>query len=81
MTESREGAAPALTKTRPWNPVEYLATPDDVIAYLEAAFEDGDPRVIAAAVGDVARCRGTAAGSNDQGRGDAVLADRGSFQL
>lgn len=58
MTESKEGAAPALTKTRPWDPAEYLETPDDVIAYLEAAFEDGDPRVIAAAVGDVARSRG-----------------------
>ena len=58
MTEASEGAAPALTKTRPWDPVEYLETPDDVIAYLEAAFEDGDPRVIAAAVGDVARRQG-----------------------
>ena len=58
MTGSGKGAAPALTKTRPWDPVEYLETPDDAIAYLEAAFEDGDPRVIAAAVGDVARRRG-----------------------
>ena len=58
MTGSAEGAAPALAGTRPWDPVEYLETPDDVIAYLEAAFEDGDPRVIAAAVGDVARRRG-----------------------
>lgn len=40
MTESKEGAAPALTETRPWDPAEYLETPDDVIAYLEAAFED-----------------------------------------
>lgn len=58
MTGSARGAAPALAKTRPWDPAEYLETPDDVIAYLEAAFEDGDPRVIAAAVGDVARRRG-----------------------
>lgn len=55
MTGPAEGAAPALAGTRPWDPVEYLETPDDVIAYLEAAFEDGDPRVIAVAVGDVAR--------------------------
>ena len=58
MTGSAKGAAAALTNTRPWDPAEYLETPDDVIAYLEAAFENGDPRVIAAAVGDVARSQG-----------------------
>ena len=58
MTGSKKGASPASAKTRPWDPVEYLETPDDAIAYLEAAFEDGDPHVIAAAVGDVARRRG-----------------------
>ena len=58
MTGSAEGAAPALAGTRPWDPAEYLENADDAIAYLEAAFEDGDPRVIAAAVGDVARSRG-----------------------
>ena len=58
MTGSAKGATAALVKTRPWDPAEYLETPDDAIAYLEAAFEDGDPRVIAAAVGDVARRQG-----------------------
>ena len=55
MTGSAKCNAPALSNTRPWDPVEYLETTDDVIVYLESAFEDGDPRVIAAAVGDVAR--------------------------
>ena len=58
MTRSGKGVAAARAKTRPWDPVEYLETADDVFAYLEAAFEDGDPRVIAAALGDVARRQG-----------------------
>ena len=58
MTGSAKGNAPFLVNTRPWDPAEYLETTDDVIAYLEAAFEDGDPCVIAAALGDVARRRG-----------------------
>ena len=58
MTGSGKGAAAARAKTRPWDPVEYLETADDAIAYIEAAFEDGDPRVIAAALGDVARRQG-----------------------
>ena len=58
MIGPRRGTAAAEAKTRSWDPVDYLETPDDAIAYLEAAFEDGDPRVIAAALGDVARRRG-----------------------
>jgi probable addiction module antidote protein len=46
------------TETKPWNPAERLTTREAERAYLEAAFEDGDPRVIAAALGDVARARG-----------------------
>jgi len=45
-------------KTRPWDPSEYLDSPKSISAYLEAAFEDGDPALIAAAVGDVARAIG-----------------------
>ena len=45
-------------KTTPWDVVDYLKTEEDIAAYIEAAFEDGDPRVIAAALGDVARVRG-----------------------
>ncbi len=45
-------------KTTPWDSAEHLATPDDVAAYLEAAFEDGDPALIAHALGVVDRSRG-----------------------
>jgi probable addiction module antidote protein len=45
-------------ETLPWDPAEQLKTPEDVREYLAAAFEDGDPGLIAAALGDVARARG-----------------------
>jgi probable addiction module antidote protein len=45
-------------KTFPWDPSEHLDSEEAVAAYLEAAFEDGDPKLIAAALGDVARSRG-----------------------
>ncbi|HXU99699.1 MAG TPA: addiction module antidote protein [Caulobacteraceae bacterium] len=36
----------------------YLATRKDEVAYLEAALEDGDPSLIAAVLGDIARAHG-----------------------
>ena len=45
-------------KTRPWDAADHLQDELDVAAYLDAAFEDGDPQLIAAALGDVARSRG-----------------------
>ena len=47
-------------KTTIWDAAEHLDTPEAIAAYLEAAFEDGDPGLIAAAIGDVARARGMA---------------------
>jgi probable addiction module antidote protein len=45
-------------KTTPWDPVDHIGTPMAQAAYLEAAFDDGDPALIAAAIGDIARARG-----------------------
>jgi probable addiction module antidote protein len=45
-------------ETRPWDAAEHLDTPEAIAAYLEAAFEDGDPKLVAAALGDVARAHG-----------------------
>jgi probable addiction module antidote protein len=45
-------------ETLPWDPVDHLATAEDMQEYLAAAFEDGDPALIAAALGDMARARG-----------------------
>ena len=46
------------TKTIPWDPVEYLKTDQHIADYLDAVFEDGDPALITAALGDVARSKG-----------------------
>ena len=46
------------TKTTPWDAAEYIESPEAIAAYLEAAFEDGDPALIAAALGDIARAMG-----------------------
>jgi probable addiction module antidote protein len=45
-------------KTTLWDASEYLDSPEAIAAYLEAAFEDGDPALIAAALGDIARAMG-----------------------
>ena len=48
----------AKMQTQPWDAADHLETKEDVVLYLEAAFEDGDPGLIAAALGDVARAKG-----------------------
>jgi probable addiction module antidote protein len=45
-------------KTIPWDSASYLKTNKDIAHYLEAVFEDGDPALVAAALGDVARAKG-----------------------
>ena len=47
-----------LSMTRPFDVAEYLDSAEAVAAYLEAAFEDGDPAFIADALGTVARAKG-----------------------
>jgi probable addiction module antidote protein len=47
-------------ETAIWDPAERLTSPEAELAYLEAAFGDGDPALIAAAIGDIARARGIA---------------------
>jgi probable addiction module antidote protein len=48
----------AKTKTKKWGVVDHLKTKKDIAAYLEAVLEDGDPALIAAALGDIARAKG-----------------------
>ncbi len=52
------GKTKTKTKTIPWDATEYLKTDADIANYLEAVFEDGDPALVAAALGDVARAKG-----------------------
>lgn len=54
-------------RTKPWDPAEHLDSEEAVIAYIEAALEDGDPSLVAAALGDVARARGMSQLARDTG--------------
>lgn len=47
-------------ETTAWDSAELLDTPEAVAAYLEAAFEEGDPSLIAHALGAAARAKGMA---------------------
>lgn len=40
-----------------YDTADYLRSEEDIAAYLDAAMEDGDPALIAAALGDIARAR------------------------
>ncbi len=60
-------------KTRLWDPAEHLESESDMAAYLEAAFEEGDPSLIAAALGDIARAKGMAQIARDTGLGRESL--------
>ncbi|MDR3673343.1 MAG: putative addiction module antidote protein [Holophaga sp.] len=55
------------TRTRPYDTSEYLETEEDMALYLEAALEDGDPKVVSAALGDIARARGMSRIARDTG--------------
>jgi probable addiction module antidote protein len=54
-------------KTMPWDVTEFLDNEERVFAYVEAAFEDGDPALIKKALGDVARARGMTAMAREAG--------------
>jgi probable addiction module antidote protein len=48
------------TKTAPYDVAEFLETPEEMAAYLEACVQesDGDAAFIAKALGDIARAKG-----------------------
>lgn len=60
-------------KTRPWDVVEHLETEEDITAYLEAVLADGDPALVSAALGDVARARGMTEIAREAGLGRESL--------
>jgi probable addiction module antidote protein len=45
-------------KFRTWDVVEYLKTEEDMVLYFDACLEEGDPALITAALGDIARAKG-----------------------
>ena len=63
----------AKTVTSPWDPAEHLKTDEDMAEYLEAALEEGDPTLIAAALGDIARAKGMTQVAREAGLGRESL--------
>ena len=60
-------------RTTRWDPTDHLDSPAAMRGYLEAAFEDGDPAVIAAALGDIARAQGMTTIARETGLGRESL--------
>jgi probable addiction module antidote protein len=54
-------------KTLPFDFSEGLDNKEAIVAYLDAAFEDGDPALIAAVLGDVAKAIGMSKVASDAG--------------
>ncbi len=63
----------AKTVTTPWDPADHLKSQEDMTAYLEAALEEGDPALVAAALGDIARAKGMTQVARDAGLGRESL--------
>lgn len=45
---------------RAYDSADYIDSPEAVAAFLDAALEDGDAKIIAATLGDIARSKGMA---------------------
>jgi len=63
----------ARTTTLPWDPAEHVEKEEDMAAYLEAALEEGDPSLVAAALGDLARAKGMTQLARETGLGRESL--------
>lgn len=57
----------AKLKTRPFDMANYLSDEADVAEYMRQVMEDGDPALLGAALGDVARSRGMSKLAKDTG--------------
>ncbi len=54
-------------KLRPWDSAEHLKTAEDIALYFEACLDEGDPALIAHALGVIARARGMSQLARDTG--------------
>ena len=54
-------------KTQPFDAANYLNDEEAVAAYLAAVMEEGDPALLAGALGDIARARGMTQLAKDTG--------------
>ena len=60
-------------QTYPWDAADHIETKEDMAAYLEAALEDGDPALVVAALGDIARSKGMTNIARETGLGRESL--------
>ena len=67
----------AKTVTSPFDVADYLRTPEDIAAYLEASIEeaDGDAAFVAGALGNIARAKGMSQVAHDAGLSRESLHD------
>jgi probable addiction module antidote protein len=63
----------ANTETLPWKTEDHLRTAEDIAAYLQAVFEDGDPELVSHSLGVVARSEGMAEVARRTGLGRQSL--------
>jgi probable addiction module antidote protein len=63
----------AKIKTLKWDPARYIRTEKDVVAYLDAALEEGDAAIVAEVLGDIARSKGMAVIAKKSGLGRESL--------
>ena len=54
-------------KLKKWDVIDYLKSDKEMALYLEACLEEGDPALVIAALGDIARARGMAQLARDTG--------------
>ncbi|HVT61349.1 MAG TPA: addiction module antidote protein [Thermoanaerobaculia bacterium] len=61
------------TRTTRWDAAAHLDSEEAMAAYLAAALEDGDPAVVTAALGDIARAKGMSRVARKAGLGRESL--------
>jgi probable addiction module antidote protein len=52
---------------KPYDTADYLNSPEEIIAYIDAVLEDGEPALITHALGIVARAKGMTQLARDAG--------------
>ena len=62
-----------MIETLPWDAADHLKTEEDMTAYLNAALEEGDPVLVLAVLGDIARAKGMAQIARTAGLGRESL--------
>ena len=60
-------------ETIPWDAAATLQSKEDIADYLDAVLEDGDPELLKAALGDIARAKGMSEVARAAGLGRANL--------